>query len=107
MSEKSSIGEMVLNAINMTNQLFEESGSTSRLKEDLSGGEADYDVYAASKKGAPKDDYPSKRDILPNCKRLCNDCDCQERQREEQLFLCDLRRCHDREARRTEERSPS
>lgn len=60
MSEKSTIGEMVLNAINYNNMFLEESGSQFRLKEDLSGGEADYDVYAASKKGAPKNDYPSK-----------------------------------------------
>jgi hypothetical protein len=44
----------------MLNDQFKEAGSTYRLKEDLSGGEKDFDMYAASKNGKPKDDYPSK-----------------------------------------------
>lgn len=44
----------------MNNQLFDEAGSAFRLKEDLSSGEDDYDMYAARKNGKPKDDYPSK-----------------------------------------------
>ena len=51
---------MLLGAIDLANSMFEECGVTLRLKEDLSGGEADYDVYAARKNGNPKDDYPSK-----------------------------------------------
>jgi len=51
---------MLLSAIEMVNDQFKETDSKWRLKEDLSGGEADYDVYAASKNGKPKDDYPSK-----------------------------------------------
>ena len=44
----------------MFNKMQEEIQSQMRLKEDLSGGEKDYDIYQASKKGLPKDDYPSK-----------------------------------------------
>jgi hypothetical protein len=51
---------MLLSSIEMNNQLFDEAGSTFRLKEDLSGGDQDYDMYAARKNGKPKDDYPSK-----------------------------------------------
>jgi hypothetical protein len=59
-SEQSKIADMLLGAIDLANSMFEECGVTLRLKEDLSGGEADYDVYAARKNGNPKDDYPSK-----------------------------------------------
>ena len=44
----------------MLNDQFKEAGSPYRLKEDLSGGEDDYDMYAARKNGKAKDDYPSK-----------------------------------------------
>lgn len=51
---------MLLGAIDFTNQMLEEASAAFRLKEDLSGGEADFDIYAARKNGHPKDDYPSK-----------------------------------------------
>ena len=42
------------------NKILEEAGSAMRFKEDLSGGEDDYDIFAGRKNGFPKDDYPSK-----------------------------------------------
>lgn len=60
---------MLLSALEMTNQLFEEAGSGFRLKEDISGGDKDYDMYAARKNGKPKDDYPSKSPLV-NAARL-------------------------------------
>jgi hypothetical protein len=59
---------MLLSAIEMINDQFKEAASAYRLKEDLSGGEKDYDVYAARKNGKPKDDYPSKCATFNRCR---------------------------------------
>lgn len=65
---------MLLSALEMNNSLFEEAGSAFRLKEDLSGGDKDYDMYAARKNGKPKDDYPSKSQYVLNHTRLRRTC---------------------------------
>ena len=55
---------MMLGGLDLVNSMFDEAGVAFRLTDDLSGGEAVYDIYAARKNGNPKDDYPSK--LLPN-----------------------------------------
>ena len=52
---------MLIKAIEQTNSIFEDTMCNLKLKEDLSGGEQDYEMYSARKNGHPRDDYPSKQ----------------------------------------------
>ena len=51
---------MLTKALQTSNKVFEDCQNKIRFKEDITGGDADYEIYAAKKTGMPRDDYPSK-----------------------------------------------